>query len=111
MGGGEGGLKKVAVLASMVWFEYLVLLFPNTKKDSQSSCCCLFLSYFYLHLYILYFWGGGGGGAAFENILKRIFGLWYCIVLIVLNDRHVVCMHGHITHMQISKRYYQHHNH
>lgn len=107
MGGGEGGLKKVAVLASMVWFEYLVLLFPNTKKDSQSSCCCLFLSYFYLYLYILYFWGG----AAFENILKRIFGLWYCIVLIVLNDSHVVCMHGHITHMQISKRYYQHHNH
>ena len=83
MGGGEGGLKKVAVLASMVWFEYLVLLFPNTKKDSQSSCCCLFLSYFYLYLYILYFLGGGGGGgAAFENILKRIFGLWYCIVLI-----------------------------
>lgn len=81
MGGGEGGLKKVAVLASMVWFEYLVLLFPNTKKDSQSSCCCLFLSYFYLYLYILYFWGVGGG-AAFENILKRIFGLWYCIVLI-----------------------------
>lgn len=110
MGGGEGGLKKVAVLASMVWFEYLVLLFPNTKKDSQSSCCCLFLAYFYLYLYILYFLGGGGG-AAFENILKRIFGLWYCIVLIVLNDRHVVCMHGHITHMQISKRYYQHHNH
>ena len=76
MGGGEGGLKKVAVLASMVWFEYLVLLFPNTKKDSQSSCCCLFLAYFYLYLYILYFFFFLGGGAAFENILKRIFGLW-----------------------------------
>lgn len=81
MGGGEGGLKKVAVLASMVWFEYIVLLFPNTKKDSQSSCCCLFLSYFYLYLYKLYYIFGGAG-AAFENILKRIFGLWYCIVLI-----------------------------
>ena len=71
MGGEEGGLKKVAVLASMVWFEYLVLLFPNTKKDSQSSCCCLFLSYFYLYLYILYFWGGGGGGVLlFKTFLK-----------------------------------------
>ena len=77
MGGGEGGLKKVAVLASMVWFEYLVLLFPNTKKDSQSSCCCLFLAYFYLYLYILFFFFGGGGGWFCKNFEK---GFWSLVV-------------------------------
>ena len=69
----------MAVLASMVWFEYLVLLCPNTKKDSRSSCYCLFLVYFYLYFYICIFFGGGGGGAAFENILKR-FHFWSLVV-------------------------------
>ena len=79
MGEGEGGLKKVAVLASMVWFEYLVLLFPNTKKDSQSSCCCLFLAYFYLYLYILYFFLGGGGVLLLKHFEKDFWSLVvYC---------------------------------